>query len=327
MERRRLGRKGPIVSAEGLGCMGMSEFYGARDDAESLATMARAVELGVDFFDTADMYGAGHNEELIGRFLKKSGAKITIATKFGIVREPGKYERRIDNTPAYIAKACEASLKRLGIERIDLYYAHRINPEHPIDEMMEALARLVAEGKVGYIGLSEVSPKTLRRAYSVHPVAAVQSEYSLWSRDPEDGLLDTCHLLGVGFVPYSPLGRGFLSGQFDVGNLAENDFRRMNPRFQAENLAANQQALDAFRALAAERKVTPAQLALAWVLAQGSEIVPIPGTKRRKYLEENAAAAAIQLSEDDLARIDQILPKGFAQGDRYTPEGMKGVNV
>ncbi len=327
MERRRLGRKGPIVSAEGLGCMGMSEFYGARDDEESLATMARAIELGIDFFDTADMYGAGHNEELIGRFLKESGAKVTIATKFGIVREPGKYERRIDNTPAYIARACEASLKRLGIERIDLYYAHRINPEHPIDETMEALARLVAEGKIAHIGLSEVSPKTLRRAYSVHPVAAVQSEYSLWSRDPEDGLLDTCRLLSVGFVPYSPLGRGFLSGQFDVGVLADNDFRRMNPRFQGENLKANQKALAAFQALASDLKVTPAQLALAWVLAQGSEIVPIPGTKRRRYIEENVAAAAIRLSEADLARIDEILPKGFAQGERYTPEGMKGVNV
>lgn len=327
MQKRRLGEHLQI-SALGLGCMGMSEFYGPSDDAESLKVLQRALELGVDFFDTADMYGPYHNEELIGRFLREQQAKVRIASKFGIIRRGKAYERRIDNSPEYARQACEASLQRLGVEHIDLYYVHRIEQERPIEEVMQALSDLVAEGKIGHIGLCEAGADTLKRAHAVHPVAALQSEYSLWTRDVEDSILPTCRELNIGFVPYSPLGRGFLTGQIDNSrHLAEGDFRRMLPRFSAENLPANLSLVDTLKALAADKHCTPAQLALAWVLAKGDDIVPIPGTKRLTYLEDNCATADIPLNAEEMQHLENAVARQTVAGERYTEEGMKGVEA
>lgn len=328
MQKRDLGRTGLQVSALGLGCMGMSEFYGPADEAQSLATLERALDLGVTHFDTADMYGSGHNETLLGRFLKGRRDKVVLATKFGIVRQPGQYARAIDTSPAYVKTACEASLKRLGIETIDLYYAHRRNPDIPIEDTVGAMADLVRQGKVRALGLSEVSAATLRRAHAVHPIAAVQSEYSLWTRDPEAEVLPACRALGVSFVAYSPLGRGMLTGAIaKTDDLAENDFRRLSPRFQAGNMAANLHLVDKVKELAAKKGCTAGQAALAWLLAQGTDILPIPGTKRVKYLEDNVGAAAVALSPDDLAFLARALPPGAAAGERYPTEGMKGLNA
>ena len=324
MQHRPLGRSGLSVSCLGLGCMGMSEFYGPRNDEESLATMAAAVEAGIDFFDTADMYGHGHNEELVGRFLKGRRNQVILATKFAVVRDEKTGARRIDNSPAYIRAACEASLKRLGIERIDLYYMHRRNPETPIEEAVGAMAGLVKAGKVKALGLSEVSAETLRRAHATHPIAALQTEYSLWSRDPENGLLQACAELGIAFVAYSPLGRAFLTGT--VGNpedLPEGDFRRANPRFQGAALERNNRLAQALGKFAAERKATPAQIALAWLLTNHPHVVPIPGTKRRTYLKENAAAADIRLDAGEIAALDKIFAPGEVAGTRY-PEAAMG---
>jgi aryl-alcohol dehydrogenase-like predicted oxidoreductase len=310
----------------GLGCMGMSEFYGPTDDAQSLATLEAAFDAGVTLFDTADSYGIGHNEELLGRFLRGKRERVTIATKFGLVRSKGSYERRVDNSPAYIRQACEASLSRLGVEHIDLYYMHRLNLEQtPLEESMGALADLVRQGKIGAVGLCEVSPATLRRAAALHPVAAVQSEYSLWTRDPEDGVLQACREVGASFHAYSPLGRGFLTGKMPA--LADGDFRNISPRFAAENLRANQRIADTVRDIAGEIGCTPAQLALAWLLAQGDDIIAIPGTKRISYLLENLGALRVALSSAQLARISAALPAGMAAGERYPQAGMQGVNA
>jgi aryl-alcohol dehydrogenase-like predicted oxidoreductase len=326
LPERRIG--GRAVSPIGLGCMGMSEFYGPTDDARSLETLAHAFEAGVTTYDTADIYGFGHNESLLGQFLHGRRERVHVATKFGIVRKPGSYERRIDNSPAYLRSACEASLQRLGIERIDLYYIHRIDADTPIEESVGALSRLVEEGKVEAIGLCEVSPATLRRARAIHPIAAVQSEYSLWTRDPEAGLLQACREAGASFVAYSPLGRGFLTGRIAADTrLDAADFRRSNPRFQGDNLSRNLAIADTLREIAGDKGCTPAQLALAWLLAQGPDVIPIPGTKRIAYLKENLGALDVVLSGDDLARIAAALPPGIAAGERYTAEGMKGVDV
>ncbi|MEM7732890.1 MAG: aldo/keto reductase [Pseudomonadota bacterium] len=325
MSKRGLG--GLEVSALGLGCMGMSEFYGPAEDAESLKVLARARDLGVTFFDTADTYGIGHNEELIGRFITQRGKDFKVATKFGIVRKPGEYARVIRNDAAFVREACEASLRRLGVEQIDLYYMHRVEKGRPIDEPMEALAGLVAEGKIAHVGLCEVSPEMLRRACKIHPVSALQSEFSLWTRGPEDDVLAACRELNVGFVPYSPLGRGFLTGAVtSLVDMDEKDFRRANPRFSDDNLPANLKLLAQVQAMAEEKGCTVAQLALAWVLAQGKDIVPIPGTKQVRYLEQNVGALDVVLTADDLARLDAIMPTGAAAGERYHAEGMKGVH-
>jgi len=325
MEQRTLGAQGLTVSALGLGAMGTSEFYGTPDEAESLATLARAVDLGITFIDTADMYGRGHNEELVGRAIAAHRGRVQLATKFGIMRSDDPRARGISGKPEYVWQACEASLKRLGTDYIDLYYQHRVDPTVPIEETIGAVAALVKEGKVRYIGLSEAAPATIRRAHAVHPISALQTEYSLWSRDPEDEILPTLRELGIGFVPYSPLGRGFLSGEVrSVDDLAADDFRRHSPRFQGENFARNLALVDRVRELAAGKGITPSQLALAWLLAQGEDIVPIPGTKRRTYLEENTGALAIRLSAEDLARIEEAAPKGAAAGERY-PD-MSSVN-
>lgn len=329
MQTRFLGQQQQPVSAIGLGCMGMSEFYGASDDAESLRTLARALELGINFFDSADTYGHGHNESLLGRFLREGGAarrqQVVIASKFGIVREPGKYERRIDNSPAYIHQACEASLQRLGIEQIDLYYCHRRNPEVPIEEMMGALAQLVAAGKVRQIGLSEVSAATLRQAGAVHPVAAVQSEYSLWTREAEREMLATCAELGTTFVAYSPLGRAFLTGAVHSGQLAEGDFRKHNPRFVGAAEKINAQLVAELGRFAAARGLSNAQVALAWLLGKQPHVVPIPGTRRIAYLEQNAGAVDVALNEAEIAELDRMFAVERVAGARYPEAGMAGI--
>ncbi|MBD1922192.1 aldo/keto reductase [Microcoleus sp. FACHB-831] len=325
MKNRKLGSQGLSVSELGLGCMGMSEFYGAGDEAESIATIHRAIELGVNFFDTADMYGIGANEQLVGKTIKDRRDRVVIATKFGIQRGEDKGFRGINGSPEYLRQACDASLQRLGIEYIDLYYQHRVDPNVPIEETVGAMAELVKQGKVRYLGLSEAAPATIRRAHSVHPITALQTEYSLWSRDPEEEILPTVRELGIGFVPYSPLGRGFLSGTItSPDDLAPDDFRRHSPRFQGENFYKNIEVVERVKEIAAEKGATPGQLALAWLLAQGEEIVPIPGTKRRVYLEENVGAVEITLSKEELQRIDEVAPKGVALGNRY-PD-MSSVN-
>jgi aryl-alcohol dehydrogenase-like predicted oxidoreductase len=325
---RTLGRD-LRVSSIGLGCMGMSEFYGPHDDEQSMATLNRALDLGVTFLDTADMYGHGHNEKLVAYLLRERGRDaVTLATKFGIVREDAGYARRIDNSPDYVRSACEGSLKRLGTDHIDLYYIHRVERDRPIEEAMEALSRLVRDGKIGHIGICEVRSETLRRAHAVHPISALQTEFSLWSREPEGDVLATCRELGIGFVPYAPLGRGFLTGKLSsTDGLADDDFRKTNPRFEDKSLSANLAIVRAVHAMAEEKQCTPGQLALAWLLAQGDDIVPIPGTKRTRYLEENANAIFVELNPEDLRRLDEAVPPGVAQGQRYTAEGMKGVNV
>ncbi|MGY2052888.1 aldo/keto reductase [Methylobacterium sp. JK268] len=327
MKMRTLGASGLQVSALGLGCMGMSEFYAGRDEAESVATLHRAIDLGVTFLDTADMYGVGRNEELVGRVVRERSEWIVVATKFGNVRGADGSFQGISGRPDYVRQACEASLKRLGIEVIDLYYQHRVDPQVPIEDTVGAMAELVRAGKVKHLGLSEAAPATIRRAHAVHPIAALQTEYSLWSREPEDELLPLCRELGIGFVPYSPLGRGFLTGQIrSFDDLAPDDYRRNAPRFQGENFSKNLDLVGKIDAMAREKGCTPAQLALAWVLAQGEHIVPIPGTKRRRYLEENLGALDVTLTPDDLARIAAALPSGAAAGTRYPAAGMQSVN-
>lgn len=325
MEIKNLGEQGLTASAIGLGCMGMSEFYGDADDNESVRTIHRALDLGITFLDTSDSYGPYINEELLGRALAGKREGITLATKFGIVRTPGSASRGFNGTPEYVRKSCENSLKRLKTDVIDLYYLHRVDPATPPEVTVEAMGKLVQEGKVKGIGLSEVSAATLRKMHAVHPISAVQTEYSLWSRDPEDEILNTCRELGIAFVAYSPLGRGFLTGQIKtIDDLASDDYRRISPRFQGENFNKNLQLVTKLQHLASEKSCTPSQLALAWVMAQGDFIFPIPGTKRVKYLEENVAALKITFTDSELKEIDEIAPKGSAAGLRY-PESMMGV--
>ncbi|MEA2312622.1 MAG: hypothetical protein QOE28_2590 [Solirubrobacteraceae bacterium] len=318
MQTRKLGNEGLEVSAQGLGCMGMSEFYGSRDEGEAIATVHRALELGIFFLDTADMYGPFTNEKLVGRAIAGRRDEVVLATKFGNQRgEDGSF-KGVNGQPEYVRSACEASLQRLGVDHIDLYYQHRVDKTVPIEETVGAMKELVEEGKVRHLGLSEASPETIRRAHAVHPITALQTEYSLWTRDPEDAVLPTVRELGIGFVAYSPLGRGFLSGAIqEPGDLAEDDFRRNNPRFQGENFRKNLELVDRVREIATEKDAEPGQLALAWLLHRGEDIVPIPGTKRREYLEENAAADAIELTADDLERIDEAAPAGATAGERY----------
>ncbi len=326
MEQRRLGQ-GLEVSAVGLGCMGMSDFYGPRDDAQSIETIHRALDLGVTFLDTADAYGPFKNEELVGRAIRDRRDAVIIATKFGNQRGADGSFIGINGRPEYVREACDGSLRRLGVSHIDLYYQHRVDPTVPIEDTLGAMAGLVREGKVRFLGLSEASPTTIRRAHAVHPIAALQTEYSLWSRDPEDEILHTVRELGIGFVAYSPLGRGFLGGRFRrYEDLPADDWRRTNPRFTPENFERNQALLARVEAMAARKGVTASQLALAWVLARGRDIVPIPGTKRREYLEQNAAAVSIELSADDLRELDEAFPRGAAAGERYPEGGMRAVN-
>ena len=328
MQKRHLGKGGLTVSGVGLGCMGMSEFYGPGDEAESIATIHRALELGVDFLDTADVYGPYTNEELVGRAIRGRRHEVVLATKFGNVRDAEGRWVGIDGRAEYVRAACEASLRRLGVETIDLYYQHRVDVDTPIEETVAAMARLVEEGKIRFLGLSEAGPQTLRRAAAVHPIAALQTEYSLWSRDPEEEILPTCRELGIGFVAYSPLGRGFLTGQVkSPEDLAPDDFRRLSPRFQGENFQKNLELVRKIEEIAARKGCLPAQLALAWVLAQGEDIVPIPGTKRRIYLEQNVAAAEIELTPEELREIDAAAPPGAAAGTRYPEALMARLSV
>ena len=328
METRELGRSGLSVSALGLGCMGMSEFYAGRDEDEAVATIHHAIERGVTFFDTADMYGVGRNEELVGRAISGRRDKIVLATKFGAVRSPEGGFLGVRGDPAYVRQACEASLKRLGVETIDLYYQHRVDPKTPIEDTVGAMADLVREGKVRHLALSEAKPQTIRRAAAVHPIAALQSEYSLWTRDPEGELLATVRELGIGFVAYSPLGRGFRTGQFKrPEDLASDDTRRMMPRFQGENFARNLELVAKVEDIAHAKGCTPAQLALAWVLSKGRDIVAIPGTKRRHYLDQNLGALEISLTAQDQATLDGAVPAGAAAGQRYGEPGMRTVNL
>lgn len=328
MKHRQLGKSGLTVSALGLGCMSMSEFYGQADQQEALATLHLAIERGINFFDTADIYGQGRNEELVGPALKDHRETIILATKFGIVRNSQGEFVGVNSRPSYVREACEASLKRLGIDVIDLYYQHRVDPTVPIEETVGAMANLVQEGKVRYLGLSEASAQTLRKAHAVHPIAALQTEYSLWSRDPEEDILATCRELGIGFVPYSPLGRGFLTHNItNLEDLSESDTRRKGPRFNPENFQRNLQLVRAIEEFAQKKQCTPAQLALAWVLAQDEDIIPIPGTTKRTHLESNIEALDVYLSSEDLAQINQIAPLGVAAGDRYHEVGMSWVNL
>jgi aryl-alcohol dehydrogenase-like predicted oxidoreductase len=326
MDRRALGTQGLEVSELGLGCMGMSDFYGTTDEQESLATIDRALELGIDFLDTADIYGPFTNEELVGRALRGRRNRVVLATKFGILRDPARPEwRSVSGRPEYVRRACDASLQRLRVDHIDLYYQHRVDPDVPIEETVGAMAQLVEQGKVRFLGLSEAAPETIRRAHATHPITALQTEYSLWSRDPEDEILPTVRDLGIGFVAYSPLGRGFLTGRIRrYEDLEEGDFRRGSPRFQGENFQKNLDLVERVEEIAREKGVTPSQLALAWLLSRGEDVVPIPGTKHVKYLEENAAATRVELTPGEIERIEEVAPAGAAAGDRYA--NMSSVN-
>ena len=326
METRKLGQ-GLEVSAMGLGCMGMSDFYGGRDESEAIATVHRALELGVTLLDTADIYGMGRNEELVGRAIRGQRDRVVIATKFGNVRNSDGTFKGVNGKPEYVRQSCDASLRRLDVEVIDLYYQHRVDPDTPIEDTVGAMAALVREGKVRWLGLSETAPQTIRRAHAVHPIAALQTEYSLWSREPEDDILPTVRELGIGFVAYSPLGRGFLTGRIKrIDDLEADDYRRTSPRFQGDNFQHNLRLADEINAMASEQRCAPSQLALAWVLAQGNDIVPIPGTKRRNYLEENVGALDLNLAAGDVARIDRAIPPGAASGERYAPHALRAVS-